>query len=72
MAEQSFLAAVKADPSDPDVLYALAAYYFHAHKQAQALQWAERLKLLRPDDPRSGPLQRALRTQAAAVSGNVK
>ena len=72
LAEQSFLAAVKADPSDPDVLYALAAYYFHAHKQAQALQWAERLKLLRPDDPRSGPLQRALRTQAAAVSGNVK
>ena len=72
MAEQSFLAAVKADPSDPDVLYALAAYYFHSHQMQQAQQWADRLKLLRPDDPRFSPLQRALRTQAAAAPGTVK
>ena len=72
LAEQSFLAAVKADATDPDVLYALAAFYFHAHKRAQAQQWADRLKLLRPDDARSGALQRALGAQATMAPGAVK
>jgi tetratricopeptide (TPR) repeat protein len=72
LAEQSFLAAVKTDPKDPDLLYALAAFYFHEHQLQQSQSWTEKLRLLRPDDPRSMALQRALKTDATKARAPVK
>ena len=68
LAEKSFLDAVKADASDPDVVYALAAFYFHSHQLPKAQRWADRLAQLRPDDPNLTALQRAL-GQGAARAG---
>ncbi len=72
LAEQSYLAAVKTDPSDPDFLYALAAFYYHGHQLQQAQRWADKLKQLRPDDPRSITLQRTLRVDTPKSQGALK
>jgi tetratricopeptide (TPR) repeat protein len=74
LAEQSFLAAAKANASasDPDVLYALAAFYYHERQLQKAQTWADQLRLLRSDDPRSMALQRALSTDATRARSAVK
>ena len=63
-AEQSLLTAVRADETDADGLYALAALYFHGHKPNEARMWANRLRQAHPGDQRLVSLERALGAQA--------
>ncbi len=50
-AEAALLRAQSLDPDDPGTPYALAVFYMQKGKKAQALEWAERLRVLRPNDP---------------------
>jgi hypothetical protein len=42
------------------VLYALAAYYFHANQLKDARIWADKLRQVQPGDQRLVNLERAL------------
>jgi predicted CXXCH cytochrome family protein len=59
-AERALLAATRADDADADVLYALAAFYFHQKQYKEAKTWTDKLKQAQPDDQRLIPLERAL------------
>ena len=50
-AETALLQAQRLDPFDPAAPYALAVFYDQGSQPAKALQWAETLQALRPDDP---------------------
>jgi len=50
-AEAELLQAQRLNPFDPSIPYALAVFYAQSGRKAQALQWAERLRVLRPGDP---------------------
>ena len=51
-AEAALLQAQRLDALDPATPYALALFYDQGNQPAKALQWAEKLQTLRPDDPR--------------------
>jgi len=53
-AEQALLRAQQLAPQDAATVYALAVFYAQGGERALALQWAERLRTLSPDDPRCG------------------
>ena len=63
-AEQSLLVAARAGEmdatADADVLYALAAFYFHEQQFKNARVWADRLGQVQPGDQRLLRLERAL------------
>ena len=50
-AEAELLEAHRLDPRNPAPPYALAIFYEQSGRKAQALEWAERLRALRPGDP---------------------
>jgi hypothetical protein len=74
---RSYVTQVRVDPElgticwpnsadlDADVLYALAAFYFHGQKLKDARVWADRLRQMHPVDQRLVGLERALRGQVA-------
>ena len=51
MGLEKMLRAQQLAPQDTATVYALAVFYGQAGQRAQALQWAERLQTLSPDDP---------------------
>lgn len=50
-AEAALLRAQRLDQDDPSIPYALAVFYARKGKKARAIEWAERLRVLRPGDP---------------------
>ncbi|MEI8156012.1 MAG: tetratricopeptide repeat protein [Burkholderiales bacterium] len=67
-AEQALLAAARVDESDPDALYALAAFYFHGQQLKQASFWVGKLRQLQPGAPRVLNLERALGASAGLTA----
>ena len=61
LAEASLLRAQRLDPEDPAAPYALALFYANSGRRNQALDWAERLRTLRPGDPQVHRLIACLR-----------
>ena len=59
-AEQALLAAARVDESDPDVIYALAAFYFHGQRLKEARIWVDKLRQVQPGDQRLVNLESAL------------
>lgn len=51
-AEQALLRAERLAPQDAATVYALAVFYAQGGERALALQWAEKLQALSPNDPR--------------------
>ena len=62
-AEAALLRAQKLDALDPAAPYALAVFYDQGNQPAKALQWAEKLQVLRPDDPQVGQFVLGLRAK---------
>jgi hypothetical protein len=54
------VAAARADEADADVLYALAAFYYHGQRFKEARIWADKLRQVQPVDARLAHLEQAL------------
>jgi tetratricopeptide (TPR) repeat protein len=62
-AESALLQAQRLDPLNVESVYALAVFYAQGGQRAQALEWAEKLQALSPNDPQMRQLVQRLRGQ---------
>lgn len=60
-AESALQQAYAADPRDPDIIYALAAFYLQKGDPVRAVPYAEQLVALLPGDPQPAQLLRQIR-----------
>jgi Flp pilus assembly protein TadD len=60
-AEAALLQAFQLDPRDPDIVYAMAAFYVTRQRWERARLIAEQLAAIAPGDPRSRQLVEAIR-----------
>ena len=65
-AEVALLEAVRIDPRDPDIVYAMAAFYVQREQWKRARLIAEQLLTISPDDPRARPLLGRIRQGLAS------
>jgi len=65
-AEAALLRAFQLDPRDPDIVYAMAAFYVQRQQWKRARLIAERLVAISPGDPRSRQLVETIRQGQAA------
>jgi Flp pilus assembly protein TadD len=60
-ARAALAAAERLDPRDPATLYALAIFHAQNGERSQALEWADKLQAIAPDDPDVGRLVAGLK-----------
>jgi Flp pilus assembly protein TadD len=62
-AERALLEALRLEPGDPRIAYALAVFYSKAGRHDRAVLWGEKLVELSPGDPQAMRLLEALRAK---------